>query len=339
MSEIRLHRTVLLRPFAGFLAQVGSDIEGALSRSRLPRSAVCDENTYVPSQRFYQFLTDMARRERIEDLGLHAGRYLGANSADPGMTRLLAESLTMRTGLAQACAVMTATVSQCVTDLIPSPDRRAVWLVHRPSSSIHNPANEHIVWFGLCILLDLVRAFAGRGWQPNEIGIRGVRQPGAAARDHFGDPVIRFCPQFSYISIPVEHLCFPPVAATSSKRTDAAVSYRPVPTDEIEAIEQVLKAYVFHDLGLDKIAAVLNTSPRSLQRRLQRGRTSYSRLVRRVKFDAAREGLRDEGLAIAELARALGYRHPTDFSRAFRKIAGITPRQYRDAALRKRIVH
>jgi AraC-like DNA-binding protein len=85
------------------------------------------------------------------------------------------------------------------------------------------------------------------------------------------------------------------------------------------------------DPTLSAVATLLNTSPRSLQRRLQIQAITYSDVVDEVRYEIARTLLANTNLDVAEIGATLGYRDPSSFSRAFLRWAGTGPRQYRSA--------
>jgi AraC-like DNA-binding protein len=76
-------------------------------------------------------------------------------------------------------------------------------------------------------------------------------------------------------------------------------------------------------------AEIINTSVRTLQRRLATFGLSYSDLVQQARFEVAAEMLKDPGLKSLDIAFALGYENPSNFARAFRQIAGVNPQEYR----------
>ena len=53
--------------------------------------------------------------------------------------------------------------------------------------------------------------------------------------------------------------------------------------------------------------------------------------VLRARIDSAKLLLKDEGLSIAEVSRLTGFRTQEHFSKVFRKIAGATPSEFRNA--------
>ena len=71
-------------------------------------------------------------------------------------------------------------------------------------------------------------------------------------------------------------------------------------------------------------------STRSFQRKLALAGMTYSGLLDTVRFDKARKLLLDTDFKIIDVAFASGYADPAHFTRAFRRIAGVTPRQFRE---------
>ena len=53
--------------------------------------------------------------------------------------------------------------------------------------------------------------------------------------------------------------------------------------------------------------------------------------VLRARIDSAKLLLKDEGLSIAEVSRLTGFRTQEHFTKVFRKIVGVTPREFRSA--------
>jgi AraC-like DNA-binding protein len=100
--------------------------------------------------------------------------------------------------------------------------------------------------------------------------------------------------------------------------------------DILGSIRLMLRAYLAEKhLDVNLVAEIAGMSVRSLQRRLAQYELSYSRLLEQVRFEAAADMLNDPDLHLTDIAYAVGFEHPTHFSRAFRRIAGLSPREYR----------
>ena len=85
--------------------------------------------------------------------------------------------------------------------------------------------------------------------------------------------------------------------------------------------------------GLPEMAALLNTSPRTLNRQLARLNTTFQTITDDVRRELAMKLLQDTRLTVDDIATRLGYTDPSNFSRAFRRWLGESPRAYREKHL------
>jgi AraC-like DNA-binding protein len=86
--------------------------------------------------------------------------------------------------------------------------------------------------------------------------------------------------------------------------------------------------------SLEEIAEQSHTSVRTLERKLCQQGTSYSQLREQARRSAALELLGSES-SIEDIAARLGYSDAANFTRAFRRWTGQTPRAYRVALRRQ----
>ena len=84
-------------------------------------------------------------------------------------------------------------------------------------------------------------------------------------------------------------------------------------------------------VSIDKSVNKLNSSQRTLQRRLADRRTNFLNVMQEVRSRAAMRNVSDKRLAISEAAFLLGYADQGAFSNAFKKWHGVWPRQFWDA--------
>jgi len=80
---------------------------------------------------------------------------------------------------------------------------------------------------------------------------------------------------------------------------------------------------------LERVAAQLFMSGRTLKRKLQERGTTFRALLDDARFREAQHLLENPDLDIQHVAIALGYRDPACFTRAFRRWSGRTPSQAR----------
>jgi len=83
---------------------------------------------------------------------------------------------------------------------------------------------------------------------------------------------------------------------------------------------------------IDRVAATLGTSRRSLQRGLATHGVSYTDLLTAVRLRRAADWLSHTDRPVVEIALDLGYSDPSNFTRAFRRETGVSPRTFRHQA-------
>lgn len=86
-----------------------------------------------------------------------------------------------------------------------------------------------------------------------------------------------------------------------------------------------------HDLSIPELSGMVNMSERSFQRlfRTEVG-ISPGKYVEQARIDAARALLEHEQVGLATVAARCGFKSPETLIRAFTRIVGLTPAQYRD---------
>lgn len=184
--------------------------------------------------------------------------------------------------------------------------------------------------FALLVLIDLVRRAVGPGWRPTELHLEGPAPPhaeelGALAEQstHFGAWADRLVFPASLLARPLptgcEHL---PTASPQLADADFLVSVR-------ATIRWLLGV---GELSLPNVAEAAGWSVRSLQRRLAATGLHFARLVEEARFEAASRLLRDPTLRVIDIAFELGYTDAANFTRAFRRWAGVSPLAFRRAS-------
>ena len=331
MGTIIVHRVAILNAFVRMLEETGAPVERAFRDVGLPFYALEDLDNYVPSARFYAFVARMARSEGIPDLGFRVGQRFGANCADPRMRNLLLQSPSMFRGLTEASKLTNRTVSRCHVGLKRSADGTRTYFYHQPSCRYRNEASDQVAWFGLMTLLGMARVYAGSGWRPAEIGVMSRRKPTRHMIDALPDTRIELGRQCSYIVLPHAEISLPPARTGAMGEDFDSIDYESISDCLVGSMKQVLRSYLRQESSLPWVAELCGHSGRTLQRQLRKRGTSFRRVLDEVRFEIARGMLSDVDVPVSDIANSLGYRHTTDFSRAFRRVSGLTPREFRRA--------
>lgn len=274
----------------------------------------------------------MALREGIDDLGFHVGQRYGADNVDPHLTELLRRSPTLYQGLLRAGELANKTVTQSRMGFLEPSHGGHAYFYHRPSCDLTNPAIAQIGWFGIMTVIGMVRVFAGPRWLPAEIGLMAQHEPCLSIREQLSGTRLRLSQPYSYIALEKALLSVPALTHEAATLASPSLHFECFSDDFVGSLKQVLHTYIEEsDLSIEFAAELCNTSERSLQRKLMKMGSRYSDILNHARFEVSSRMLQDPDMKVRDVAHRLGYKHPTHFSRAFRRIAGINPREYRAA--------
>ncbi|WP_083445363.1 helix-turn-helix transcriptional regulator [Ruegeria sp. 6PALISEP08] len=82
-------------------------------------------------------------------------------------------------------------------------------------------------------------------------------------------------------------------------------------------------------MSIDATARSLDLGVRTLQRKLASEGVRFREIVNDVRVARAEELLTDTRETVSGISSMLGYETANNFSRAFRKVTGLTPSDYR----------
>jgi AraC-like DNA-binding protein len=143
----------------------------------------------------------------------------------------------------------------------------------------------------------------------------------------------------TWIDVPRSFLALP------RQITNAPIPPHPTPSrttgeDDLAGFIHALRRKLREHSGdgypdVDAAAQSVCMSVRTLQRNLARAGVTYSKVLEHARLEAATEMLATPGLKIIEIAYSLGYEDPSHFSRAFRRLVGQSPREFRIRQLAK----
>jgi AraC family transcriptional regulator of adaptative response / methylphosphotriester-DNA alkyltransferase methyltransferase len=100
----------------------------------------------------------------------------------------------------------------------------------------------------------------------------------------------------------------------------------------------VVARHYRRELTLEMVARAVSCSPRQLQRSYaQFGEMTFKEDLLARRMSAAAELLIEQrAIAVADVARLVGYRHAPHFARAFRRRYGLPPARFREVGVRAR---
>ncbi len=328
LTPIPLHRVATAMPFINYLHQTGAPVERELMRASLPVQAMEDPDCFIPSRNYWTFIANVVKRKGMEDLGFRVGQQVGANAADPGLAKRLTRLATLHRALDKFCKIASAEITQVNLWLEPV-DKNTHRLHYRTSYDCEHPACVQFQWYGLMAAVAAIQLFAGKHWKPRQIGLATDEIPGNAIRAYF--PNTRFLQGQSHCYIAMDNrlLGKPPLPHEDIFLSLPRYSRIKPPRDFIGTLKLALRSYLRDEApSLELAADIAGLSPRTLQRRLADEELTYRELLLVTRHETAIDLLENTEHTITEIATLLGYSDPSHFARAFRRRAGVSPREY-----------
>jgi AraC-like DNA-binding protein len=132
------------------------------------------------------------------------------------------------------------------------------------------------------------------------------------------------------LSNPLIHLTKPSLCGKTEemlKQTAPAVEF----TNSLSQLIRNLLPEGYPSLAIAAEAAGM--SIRTFQRRLEDSNLNYSQLVEKIRFEQATHLLQDPANPIIDIAFDLGYTDAANFSKAFKRWTGVSPRRFRQLYL------
>ncbi len=328
MASIPLMRCQFLLPFIDILDGIGAPTGSLLEKFRLPTSLMEKADLYIPLLPTLRFVEIGQRTQGLEDFGFLASQQLHYEHLGEKIRTLIAQSPSLLVALQHTCK-WASLENTNLTMWIELHDDHAKVCSRLIGTNVI-PHLEHSEWLQLIFPIYVVRQFAGFGWMPTTIAFEARYTPRRTTQAHW--PNVRFLSgqHAAWIDVPTSLLSLP------SRPNEISP---PPPNDEdgpsadeiIRSLKLMLPSYMDEKIpSLASVAEMAGVSARSLQRKLSHAGFTYSDLVEAARYDIASKLLRNTDSKIIDIAFSSGYTDPAHFTRAFRRISGVTPRTFRE---------
>jgi AraC-like DNA-binding protein len=309
----------------------GVDRGSLLEAAGLADVDLDDPDDRVPLRKIFWLWKALAEADSDPDLGIELGRRVEVREAGV-LGYALAHSTTLGDALHRyqrfGRLVSTAFELDLETD-----SRTWLLCVRRPplQPRFRQPIDEALAGF-----VTIVREITGRRIDPLEIALtypRPVRL--SALRDLFRCDLRFEQPRIS-VSLSAEHAGIPLVASDSrlTRYLDRLAEQELAALPRADTFARRVGRAAWQRLSegqptVGQLADELGVSSRTLQRRLREEGTSFAQVLEDLRRQLAPVLLRDDSLAVYEVAYLLGYSDPSAFFRAFRRWHGVSPADYR----------
>ena len=295
----------------------------------LPLEIVEHPDRLVPLPAFMRLFEAAGREAGARCLGLEIGRGMETASFGRWLT-YASQAPTLRSALLRAGWTIRYHQSVACLQLSIGADV-TLWRYHSAGSArMHH--SDHLIW----PMLRFVRNFLGPDWMPAWVELNYRRDADAHLLEASLDCPIRFaCPAVA-LALSNRDLDrarpSAPEAASLLTLGDIAAGGSFPAGDPVVALLDLLQLRLTEGASdIDGAARMAGMSVQSLQRGLRREGTDYRSLLERARHRRATGLLLETELSITEIAQNLGYSEHANFSRAFKRVAGISPSGFRIA--------
>lgn len=314
----------------------GADREALLRAGRLTTAMLDDPDARVPVQHSVQLWQEALAQTADPYLGLRVADYHRPEAFNV-LGYLSLSGSTLREG-AERWQRFSSLVNDESAFWLREDDPHAAF-VWEPGPALE-PVLRELEQVSTVSAVKLMRLAAGPEFRPEAVHMRHTPPGDPApyverlhAPVHFGQPETRIVFAREWLDRPTL-TANPGLARLLAHYAEQALAqFNSRNGGFLQQVQrEIARTLGEGEVGLERIAAVLGVSPRTLQRRLKEEATTFYDVLDGVRHDLSMQYLRQRELAISEVAFLLGFSEASAFYRAFRRWTGETP-----AAFRRRV--
>lgn len=332
MKTLPLTRARHASNFATALEVKGEPTERLLERTRLPAEFLdsIGGDGVISAVNMLDFAEVAARKTGIRDLGVWAGKVSIEEYGDFG--KHVASAPSLHSAILTFCREVHG---ECSTaNYYLKLGKSSAWFCHGPVGTTISQQSQHEL-YALMIIIQVIQLAMGANWKPAHIRLQSKDESGAWDNDFLSKINIEFGAPITSVEFPIESLASPlhhaSIKPYSSRKHDATAFADQLPNDPVNALKRLIATYTMPSQypTIELAAEFAGVSKRTLQRFLSDKGTTYSGLVDQVRFDMATPLLRNRSYSISDISMQLAYSNVAHFSRAFKRISGMSPKSYR----------
>ena len=302
-----------------YLDQSGYPVRDWLSQVHLPKAVIDNGEGYVSEYHLRKLMVMAEKRIGQEDLGLRV-----AQSASIDHLGEVGVAMSKATTLYDALAIFCREVADVNS-------HARFWLSRHEGQIWFCRANPEELEIGqrfaeqftIMFMIMLVQDWLNCEWYPGQIWLKAANSQEYEKKPELGMVSFSYSRGISAIELPV-------VSGARISLPKQLSPSIPVPLGLSATLKRLLPLY-FPEFSpnLEFAAELARLSSRTLKRRLAEENLSYSKLLSQTRFELACNLLKNTNQGILDIANAVSYLHPGNFTRAFIRWSGKTPQEYR----------
>lgn len=325
-------RAAALHEFGAILADFGCAVDPILKQCGIEPRSLDNPDTLIRYRQFLQALQCACEVTGMPSFGLHLATRQPMTILGP-VGFAMAEAPCLGAALQKLADYFHLHSNGGVVQLVVQ-DGTACW---RYEILMSNLPGIHVQEdLAAALGVKFIRHFLGSDWEPDYVTLQRSTPPSSGPyRALFRCP-IHFEADSNQLVFSAD-LLNQPLSTGNSQLHGILNQHLQMLDTSIAAIARtdVQKAALLclksGDCALGHVAARLGISPRSLQRRLQQEGTNFRNELDLVRVRIAKRHLAESKMSVTDLSDLLGFSDLAAFSRAFRRLTGLSPRQWRQS--------
>lgn len=330
-EPITVSVTVLSQMFL-YLTALGVDVDVFLRSLGIDPARIRQPDARLPVETYLHIQDQAARCTHDPCFGLHMGEY-----AEAGSWSILGYVMMNCRTVGEAFE-KTGRYSRIIGNLIEASatlQNDKIKLVfftpaHAPKMS------RHCFESTLSSLVHMMRALTGMPLSPLEVTFTDALPEEVAEYERVFNCPVLFGQKENSMTIDLQ-IIETPIVMANPKLLDYFENYARDFLVELDrqnehtrAVTKIILSRLDDEsLSIEKVAREMSISVRTLQMRLGAEGTVFSDLLREIRERLAKKYLR-ENYSVEQIAYLLGFSEPSVFRKAFKKWAGVTPKEYRN---------
>ena len=325
MLHLHLIKVAQVIPFVNVLEQAGAPVRKLSERVGMPIDAIYSGTGVIGEYCVWRFIDLAAKHQQLDLLGYDVAKQYPVNSVEGLGGIRTRTATTLKQLLEYFIEDVQAESTGCPYSLKPTAD--GLYFV-RELMFGEKWKNWQTEQYMITIIIQIIRLCAGPKWLPPEVKISSSHKALPFPKEWKS---IKFVwgSESTDIKIPEKILALPLGKQATKITSDFIKSTKSVPCTPLNFTELVRTQILTNSLGIENAAQQTGISQKTLKRKLQRNNTSYSEIVEQLRYELAQSKLKNSADPIHAIARELGYEHHANFTRAFKRMSGITPQKYR----------
>ncbi len=331
VSCIPLVRAAFSEPIRSKLHEIGVSPR-RFEQVGIPLYAEESPYTFIPERPWWLLLDRLADREGIPDLGLLVGDPIPFSEIR-SMSAQLRGAHTLRELVLKFIEAAHYQSSNARFRLVEG-QAGAVFCNVSPSLVDEEGNGLQILLFQLRGMMQIAQQVLGASWRPRRLYLPCPPSQHLSASPILGAHHMLFDQPFAAFDLSLHELDTPvPLSAGSTRvdrLTDGLAQLNLPPAEFLASLRELITFHLCEEVPtLERVAAICDMSPRTLQRRLAELRLSFVALLDEARRNRGLHLVCHSDMSLADIAHVLGYSDYQKFSRAFKRWNGKTPRQYR----------